>query len=245
MSDATLTIPGLIFVGAEGAGRDHAVVHLGAAVGWTIPRGVHTWSRELSVVMKDDLTPALRRELGVVLPEEQGDPEVVPRARRAAQACKVVAVEGPLAEQLPLKGLRVHTVGFDRVSNGFFYFAAGGGEPKRVQGELIEIISPSLEADGSREALDARLDGLIDRLLAQLSEGILSESQLELAEALPALGPKSAEAGDKLQTLEGWLILSSTRSSKFEADAKRLAETLRGATRRDTDVVEGPLLGEP
>jgi hypothetical protein len=243
MSDATLTIPGLIFVGAEGAGKDAAVVHLGAAVGWTIPRGVHTWSRELSVVLKEALTPELRRELGVVLPEEQGDPELVPRARRAAQACKVVAVERPLSDQLPAKGVRVHTVGFDRVSNGFFYFAAGGGESKRVQGELIEIISPSLGA-GSREDLEAGLDGLIDRLLAQLSDGTLSEAQLELAEALPPLGPKSAQAGDKLQTLEGWLILSSTRSAKFEADAKRLAETLRGAARRETDVVEVPLFGQ-
>jgi hypothetical protein len=244
MSDATLTIPGLIFVGAESTGKDNAVVHLGSAVGWTIPRGVHTWSRELSVVMKEDLKPELLRELGVVLPEDQGDPEVVPRARRAAQACKVVAVEGDLADRVLAKGLRVHTVGFDRVSNGFFYFAAGGGEPRRVQGELIEIISPSLDAAGSREDLDARLDGLIDRLLAQLSDGMLSEAQLELAEALPALGPKGAAAGDKLQTLEGWLILSATRSSKFEVDAKQLAETLRGAARRDTDVVEVPLFGQ-
>jgi hypothetical protein len=243
MSEATLTIPGLIFVGAEGAGKDAAVVHLGAAVGWTIPRGVHTWSRELSVVLKEALTPELRRELGVALPEEQGDPELVPRARRAAQACKVVAVERPLSDQLPAKGVRVHTVGFDRVSNGFFYFATGGGEPKRVQGELIEIIAPSLGA-GSREDLEAGLDGLIDRLLAQLSDGTLSEAQLELAEALPPLGPKSAQAGDKLQTLEGWLILSSTRSAKFEADAKRLAETLRSAARRETDVVEVPLFGQ-
>jgi hypothetical protein len=243
MSEATLTIPGLIFVGAEGAGKDNAVVHMGAAVGWTIPRGVHTWSRELSVVLKDQLTPELRRELGVLLPEEQGDPELVPRARSAAQACKIVAVERPLSDQLPAKGLRVHTVGFDRVSNGFFYFAAGGGEPKRVQGELIEIISPSL-ATGTREDLEAGLDGLIDRLLAELSDGALTESQLELAEALPPLGPKSAGAGDKLQTLEGWLILSASRSAKFEADAKRLAETLRGATRRETDVVEVPLFGQ-
>src|SRR5439155_22298823 len=137
MSDATLTIPGLVFVGAPGAGKDTAVVQLGAAVGWTIPRGVHTWTRELSVVTKDDLTPELRRQLGVVLPEEQGDPELVPRAQSAAKACKIVAVERPLSDQLPAKGVRVHTVGFDRVSNGFFYFASGGGAAKRVQSELI------------------------------------------------------------------------------------------------------------
>src|SRR5258708_11002104 len=245
MTDATLTIPGLLFIGAESADKDAAVVHLGPAVGWTIPRGVATWSRELTVVMKQDLTPELRKELGVVLPEEQGDAEVVPRARRAAQACKLVAVERTLSEQLPAKGLRVHTVGFDRVSSGFFYFASGGSGPqKRVQGELIEIIAPSLSGGSSQEELNAGLDGLIDRLLGELSDGALSEEQLELAEALPPLGPKSAEAGDKLQTLEGWLILSATRSAKFEADARKLAEALRGSTRRDAEQVPVPLFGE-
>jgi len=244
MTDATLTIPGLVFIGAEGA-KDAAVVQIGPAVGWTIPKGIHTWSRELSVVVKEDLTPELQRELGVVLPEQQGDPELVPRARKAAQASKLVAVEQPLSDKLLAKRIRVHTVGFDRVSNGFFYFASGGpGAPKRVQGELIEIISPSLKGDGSREELDARLDGLIDRLIGVLSDGILSEVQLELAEALPVLGPKNDEAGDKLQTLEGWLILSSTRSAKFEADARRLTEALRNATRRETDVVGVPVFGE-
>src|SRR5579859_7172854 len=245
MTDATLIIPGVLFVGAESADKDTAVVQLGTAVGWTIPRGVATWSRELSVVTKQDLTPEISKELGVVLPEDQGDADVVPRARRAAQACKLVAIDRALSEKLVGKGVRVHTVGFDRVSNGFFYFASGGsGASKRVQGELIEIIAPSLVGGSSREELDARLDGLIDRLLAELSEGAISEAQLELAEALPLLGPKNAEAGDKLQTLEGWLILASTRSAKFEADAKKLAEALRGATRRDADVVPIPLFSE-
>jgi hypothetical protein len=245
MTDATLIIPGVLFIGAESSDKDTAVVQLGTAVGWTIPRGVSTWSRELTVVMKQDVTPELRKELGVLLPEDQGDADVVPRARRAAQACKLVAIERALTEKLVAKGVRVHTVGFDRVSNGFFYFASGGaGGQKRVQGELIEIIAPSLVGGSSREDLDARLDGLIDRLLAELSEGAISEAQLELAEALPVLAPKGAEEGDKLQTLEGWLILASTRAAKFEAEAKKLAEALRGATLRDGDVVPVPLFSE-
>jgi hypothetical protein len=244
MSDATLTLPGLLFIGAEAPGKGAAIVQLGAAAGWTTPRGINSWSRELSVVLKPDLTAELQKELGVVLPEQQGDPELVPKARLAAQACKVVAVEGPIVDQLLAKGVRVHTVGFDRVSNGFFYFAkGGGGSERRVQGELIEIISPTLEA-GSREELDARLDGLIDRLIAELSEGALSEAQLELADALPPLGPKSDKAGVTLQTLEGWLILAGTRSAKYEAEGRRLAEALRGATRRQTDVVQVDPFGE-
>ena len=80
MSDATLTIPGLVFIGTAAAGTHASVIHLGPAVGWTIPRGLNTWSREVSVVMKLDVTPELQRQLGLVLPEQQGNAEVIPRA---------------------------------------------------------------------------------------------------------------------------------------------------------------------
>ncbi len=245
MTDASLIIPGLIHVGADESGKGTgAPAQIGVAVGWTMPRGVHTWSRELSVVIKEEITPALQRELGVVLPEEQGDPEVVPRARHAAQACNVVAVDGEIVDQVLAKGLRVHTVGVDRVSNGFFYISKGGSAPaKRVQGGLIEMVS-SMDQPASNAELEARLDGLIDRLIGQLSDGILSEPQLELAEALPALGPKSSDAGAKLQTLEGWLILATSRSKQFEADARQLVDTLRSATRNGKEVVPVPLFGE-
>jgi len=244
MTDAALIIPGVIHVGSDASGKGVAgLVQMGPAVGWTMSRGVNTWSRELSVVVKEDLTPALRKELNVVLPEEQGDPDVVPRACRAAKACKLVAVEPPVVEQLLAKKLRVHTVGFDRVSTGFFYIAVGGsGPPKRVQGELIEMVAGGI--DQPQELLDARLDGLIDRLVAELSDGILSEAELELAEALPSLGPPGADAPVKLQTLEGWLILAESRSNKFGAEAARLVQALRSATRRGAEVVEVPLFGQ-
>src|SRR5260221_4668734 len=107
MSDATLTIPGLIFIGAEAPGKGAAIVQLGPAAGWTIPRGINSWSRELSVVLKQDLTPDLLRGLGVVLPERQADPELAPKARLAAQACNMVAVEGPIVDQVLRKGVPV------------------------------------------------------------------------------------------------------------------------------------------
>ncbi len=157
MSDASLIIPGVIHVGTDESSRGiGAPAQVGLAVGWTMPRGVHTWSRELSVVIKEEVTPALQRELGVVLPEEQGDPEVVPRARRAAQSCNLVAVDGEIADQVLAKGLRVHTVGVDRVSNGFFYISKGGNAPaKRVQGGLIEMVASSMDQPGSNADLEA------------------------------------------------------------------------------------------
>ena len=191
MSDASLIIPGLIQVGAYDDKKRASLVLIGSAVGWTMPRGINTWRREVSVVNKGDLTPDSLSELGVVLPEQQGEPASVGRARRAAEACSLVAVEGPIAEQLMAKGLVVHTVGFDSVSGGFFYLAKGGKSGgKKVQGELIEMVASSL-GDGSNDELEASLDGMIHRLLVELSDGVLSEVQIELADALPPLGPKN------------------------------------------------------
>src|SRR5437762_3129152 len=143
MSDASLIVPGLIHVGGH-EGQDGALVQVGAAVGWTMPKGIHTWRRELSVVLKEDLNAGLCSALGVVLPEAQGDEQSVPRARKAAQICSLVAVEGEIIEKLVAKGTRVHTVGFDSVSNGFYYISKGGSTPgRRIQGALIEMIAPS------------------------------------------------------------------------------------------------------
>src|SRR5882672_9137894 len=244
MSEASLIVPGLIHVGGHEGLDGAALVQVGAAVGWTMPKGIHTWRRELSVVLKEDLNPALCSALGVVLPEAQGDEQSVPRARKAAQICNLVAVEGEIAEKLVAKGTRVHTVGFDSVSNGFFYMSKGGSAPaRRIQGALIEMIAPSL-TDGTNEEIEAYLDGLIDRFVSELTDGVLSEAQLELADALPPLGPKDRAAATKLQELEGWLILVSTRSGKHEGEARKLVETLRSATMRGTESTPIPLLGE-
>jgi hypothetical protein len=209
-----------------------------------MPKGIHTWRRELSVVLKEDLNPALCSSLGVVLPEAQGDDQSVPRARKAAQVCNLVAVEGDLIEKLVAKGTRVHTVGFDSVSNGFFYMSKGGSAPaRRIQAALIEMIAPSL-TDGTNQEIEAYLDGLIDRFVSELTEGALTEPQLELADALPALGPKDRAGAAKLQELEGWLILVSTRSAKHESEARSLVETLRTATMKGAETTAIPLLGE-
>jgi hypothetical protein len=243
MSDASLIVPGVIHVGGHER-QDGALVQVGAAVGWTMPKGIQTWRRELSVVLKEDLNPALCSSLGVVLPEAQGDDQSVPRARKAAQACNLVAVEGDLVEKLVAKGTRVHTVGFDAVSNGFFYMGKGGNAPaRRIQAALIEMIAPSL-TDGTNQEIESFLDGLIDRFVSELTDGVLTEPQLELADALPSLGPKDRAGAAKLQELEGWLILVATRSAKHEAEARSLVETLRTATMRGTEATPIPLLGE-
>ena len=58
MTDAALIIPGVIHVAIDASAKGSgALVQIGPAVGWTMSRGVNTWTRELSVVAKEDLTP--------------------------------------------------------------------------------------------------------------------------------------------------------------------------------------------
>ena len=241
MSDASLIIPGLIQVGAyDDKNGLRSFRSEAPSVGRCPAASTRGDARSRSSTRVTSPRISLN-ELGVVLPEQQGEPAAVARARRAAEACSLVAVEGPIAEQLMAKGLVVHTVGFDSVSGGFFYLAKGGKSGgKKVQGELIEMVASSL-GDGSNDELEASLDGIIDCLLVELSDGVLSEVQIELADALPPLGPKNRMGAARLQGLEGWLILTSSRSGQFEVAARQ--NRIRSARRIEKGW--GPRGGRP
>jgi hypothetical protein len=243
MSGESLSVPGLLYVGMSGE-QEQAVLHVGPATGWVALKGLHTWSREISVVFKADVTDALARELGVTLPEAHPQAGQLPNAKRAAVASKFVAVESALVDALVGKGVRVHTIGSDRITGGFYYFAKGGsGGAVRVQGNLFEMVAASL-ATADNAALEANLDGVIGRVLAELSEGALSEAQVELAAALPSLGEPADDAAAKLQTLEGYLVLTGTRASKYEERARGVVETLGHATRQAKESVSVALFGD-
>src|ERR1019366_10339274 len=135
--------------------------------------------------------------------------------------------------------------GSDRITGGFYYFAKGGtGDPVRVQGNLVEMVAPALATTADNAAVEACLDGVIARLLAELSKGVLSEAQIELAATLPALGEPASEADAKLQTLEGFLALTESRASKYEERARAVVEALGQATRRGEDSILVPLFGD-
>ena len=59
MSGASLSIPGLLHVGTSGA--ELATLHVGPAVGWVALKGIHSWSREISVARKADVSEATCR----------------------------------------------------------------------------------------------------------------------------------------------------------------------------------------
>ena len=220
-------------------------MHVGPGVGWVALKGIHTWSREISVVLKTDVNEATCRELGVTLPEAHPEAARLENARRAAQASTLVAVDSAVVDKLVAKGVRVHTIGSDRITGGFYYFAQGGtGEAVRVQGNLVEMVASTLAASADNAAVEACLDGVIDRVLQELSDGVLSEAQIELAAALPALGEPASESAVKLQTLEGFLALAGARASKYEERARTVVDAVGRATRRGEDRTQLPLFGD-
>jgi hypothetical protein len=244
MSGASLGVPGVLYVGTSGE-QELAVLHVGPAVGWVALKGIHTWSREISVVLKADVTEAIGRELGVTLPERQPEAAGLQNALRAAQASGLVAVDSSLVDKLVAHGVRVHTIGSDRITGGFYYLAKGGkGEAVRLQGNLVEMVASTMAASADNAAIEANLDGVIPRVLAELSGGTLSEAQIELAATLPALGEPADEAAVKLQTLEGFLVLTTTRASKYADRARAALEALDQATRGGEHGLTVPLFGE-
>jgi len=103
MADFELAVPGVIYIGSTAGKKDDrpaggeasegrplrsapSVVHLGAASGWTKPRGIRQWAREVSAIRRSALTEVLRKELGATLPHEQIAP-----ALRAGQRVIVAA----------------------------------------------------------------------------------------------------------------------------------------------------------
>ncbi len=243
MSGASLGVPGVLYVGTSSE-QELAVLHVGPGVGWVALKGIHTWSREISVVLKADVTDAIGRELGVTLPERLPEAAGLQNALRAARASNLVAVDSSLVDKLVALGVRVHTIGSDRITGGFYYLAKGGnGEAVRLQGNLVEMVASTLATTADNAAIEACLDGVIPRVLTELSGGTLSEAQVELAATLPSLGEPAAEAAVKLQTLEGFLVLTMTRASKYEERARAALEALDQAG-GGADGLNVPLFGD-
>jgi colicin import membrane protein len=243
MSGESLAIPGVLYVGPS-SDQEPAALQVGPATGWVALKGLRTWSREISLVARADLTDALCAKLGVTLPEKHPGGTMLENARRAAKTAALVAVEPSLIDALAEAGLRVHTVGFDRTTAGFFYFVKGGsGEPVRLQANLIEMLALAMPS-ADNAMLEASLDGLIGRIVTELSEGLLTEPQIELAAALPSLGEPDAEAVAKLQTLEGFLVLAVSRSKRYEERARTALDAVSQATRQGKDTVNVGLFGD-
>ncbi|MFW5741289.1 MAG: hypothetical protein ACOC1F_13080, partial [Myxococcota bacterium] len=179
------TIPAVVSVGEPTSSGGRAV-YVGPAAGWMPPEGLLRWSHEVSVVARADVSEQLAKELRLILPEHRVLAIKYPRTHQATKSAPLLAVSTEVAKSLVDQGVRVYTVGFDRISGGFFFFAEGGESPSvKLQGDLFQAIAPSLEGGDSGKDIDACLDGLVDRLLADKSGGVLTEVAVELAASLP------------------------------------------------------------
>ena len=242
--EKTLAVPGILLVSPTDSGKGR--IRLGPAAGWMAPRGITAWEREISFVLRAGLTPALAAGLRATLPDEQVAPKRFPTVKKAVDRSPLLALAGNLAQDARAQGLRVHTVGVDRVSGDFFYFEEGGpNEPLRVQGNLVEMLAPSLDGASTNADIAALLDGLLNRLLLSLSGGMVSELAVELVDALPRLSRDGTGlVGTDLEAFEAHASALASQSARWDASARRIPEALEAAARKGLRTATVPLYGE-
>ena len=241
MASPPLVLPGVLFVGEDDRAR--IVAHTGPAAGWHVPRGILGWSTEVSVVARDALTEEIRRTTKLVMPEEQIPRARMPLTAQAAQKSPLVAVSSKLAPKLVESGIRVHTVGVDRVTSSFYYLAEGGGEdPIRIEGDLVQSVGAMLGERADNAAIERVLDGLPDRLLRALSKDRVSELTIELAAALPRAAADGSGTHElDLDAFEKALSDLVGNGEKYAKIAQEIAGKLAETNERRVEV---PLFGE-
>ncbi|MBX3220233.1 MAG: hypothetical protein KF795_06910 [Labilithrix sp.] len=241
MASPSLALPGVLFVGEDERAR--LVAHLGPSAGWMIPKGILSWSTEVSVVARESLNEQVRRDAKIVMPEEQIAPAKLPLTHQAAQKSPVVAISGKLTQKLIDAGIRVHTVGADRVTSSFYYIAEGGGEPPvRVEGDLVAAVGAMLGERADNAAIERVLDGLVDRLLRSLSKDRIAEVSLELAAALPRAAADGTGTQEvDLESFEKELAELVGASEKYASFLEEIATKIGDTNERKVDI---PLYGD-
>jgi hypothetical protein len=192
------------------------------------------------------MTAALASALRATLPAEQIAPKRFPMAAKAVEASPLLGISSNLTQAVQEQGARVHTIGVDRVSGDFFYFEEGGKrDPLRVQGSLVDMLGPSLGAATTNAEIVLMMDGLLDRLLLALSEGEVSELDVELADALPRLSRDGTGlVGTDLEAFEAEAKAMAARAERWSAAAREIPEALAVASRRGKTSTAVPLFGE-
>lgn len=241
MASFPLALPGILFVGEDERAR--LLAHLGPAAGWMIPKGILQWSTEVSVVAREALNEQIRRDAKIVMPEEQIPPAKMPLAHQSALKSPLVGVSSRLTQKLVDGGIRVHTVGADRVTSSFYYIAEGGGEdPIRIEGDLVAAVGAMLGERADNAAIERVLDGLVDRLLRSLSKGRVNELALELAAALPrAAADGSGTQGVDLESFEKEVTGLVGTSEKYTAFLQEIANKIGDTNERRVEI---PLFGD-
>ncbi len=224
-----IAVPGSLHVGSLPDGRQ--VVYVGPSAGFLAPRGIRSWEKEVYVVRREDVV-AVKDKLKATWPEEQVPPAKMPLTYEAARTSSLIAVQSSLVATLLELGVRVHTIGSDRPSSQFYYLAEGGGQPPvTVQGDILGMLAPALDASASNDAIEGLLSTFVQRLLAHLSGGTISEMAVELAAALPRLNNDGSGMKDRdLETFEKEAQEIAATGKGLEHEARYLAERLAQAS---------------
>jgi hypothetical protein len=241
--DETLAVPGVVCVTPSASGRK--IVYAGPSAGWMVPRGIMAWAHEVACIARAD-APILASALKATQPHEQIAPKKFPMAKRAADSSPLLALSTSLAGEARDRGVRVHTIGVDRVSAGFYYFGEGGtATPVRAQGNLIDMLAPSLVPSSTNAEIQALLDSLIDRLLRELSGGAVSELDVELANALPRFAKDGTGLEETdIEAFDKSARLLSLESAHLDSAARELVAALAEATRSGAAAASVALYGE-
>jgi hypothetical protein len=241
--DEVLAVPAVVCVTPEPPERKR--VRVGAAAGWMVPKGIMDWSHEISLVTRADV-PAIVSATRATQAHEQIAPKKFPMAKRASEASPLLPIATSLSAAAREAGVRVHTVGVDRVSAEFYYLAEGGSQqPVRVQGNLFEMLTPSLGLSAGNAEILSHVNGLIDRLLVEMSGGLFGELEVELANALPRLSRDATGLeGTSLDTFDAAARSLTIESAHLDQAARELVGALAAASRAGSMSARVPLYGE-
>jgi hypothetical protein len=246
IEEQTLIVPGVLCVSPTASGANKKRIRIGPSAGWHVPRGIMKWEHEISFVRRSDATADFLSALRGTLPHEQIAPKKYAMAARAAMASPLIPLSTGLVADARGQGVRVYTVGVDRVSAGFYYFAEGGAaEPVRWQGNLVEMLAPGLKANATNAEIEALLEGLIERLLLTFSDGSFSELDLELADALPRLSRDGTGLqGTDLDAFDASARRLALQSAPWEGPARKIADAVAATGSASGDALRVPLYGE-
>jgi hypothetical protein len=239
-----LALPGLLCVCPRPSG-DTSIVQVGRAAGWMEPRGIARWEHELSFISRAAMTARLGKALHSTLPHEQIAPKKFPKSYRAAEASPFLPLTRSLVADVVKEGVRVYTVGVDRVSAEFFFFAEGrGAPPVRVQCNLVEMLAPALRELGNADIATLQ-EALIDRLLTFFSGGIVSELAVELANAVPRMARDGTGMdGTDLDAFDLEARALASRSERWASPFNEMVQALAVAVRTGKKDAVVPLYGE-
>lgn len=241
MVSLPLARPGVVYLAEE---QDKRVrVLTGPSAGWMVPKGILNWSNEVALISSAALTDEVIRTTKGVHPVDQIAPSKYPLSSEAAKASRLMAVSGRITTKLIEAGVRVHTVGYDRVSGGFYYLAEGGGEePARFEGELIATLAEGLGDGANNDALDRGMLTIVDRLLTHFSKSQLDELSVELAASLPRYAADgSGMEGVDLDAFEKSLSELVGRSEKHFTELELFSSLVERAP--VSGHVDVPLMG--